>query len=95
MPVGMMTTGSFWKVPLMKKFTTTSMGDIEMETVEISVDELTRVLDAMLWVINPYLDDPQSMLDHPYIVELAEVYNTLLASIPFNQSYCFEPVEIN
>ncbi len=71
------------------------MGDIDMASVEIPVEELTRVLDAMLWVINPYLDDQDSMLDHPYIVELAEAYNTLLTLIPFNHSYCFEPVEIN
>ena len=64
-----------------------------METMELKLDDVSQVLDAMLWVINPYLDLP-SMGDYPYIVELAEAYNTLVSSLPYGFVGCYEPVQI-
>ena len=52
-----------------------------VQTLEITLDDLTRSLDAMLWVINPYLDDG-TLPDHPWILELAEAYNTLALLVP-------------
>ena len=70
----------FWKAPWMKSRITTSMGDTDMETMELKLDDVSQVLDAMLWVMGPYLDLP-SMLNYPHIVELAEAYNTLVSSL--------------
>lgn len=78
----------------MKSSITVNMGGTDMRLVEMTVEELPRVLDAMLWVFNPYLDDQSSLLDHPHIVELAEVYNYLLGLIPYGYSYDYEPIEI-
>lgn len=52
-----------------------------VQTLEITLDDLTRSLDAMLWVINPYLDDG-TLTDHPWILELAEAYNALALLVP-------------
>ena len=64
-----------------------------METMELKLDDVSQVLDAMLWVLGPYLDLP-SMGDYPHIVELAEAYNTLVSSIPYGFVSSYEPVEI-
>jgi hypothetical protein len=64
-----------------------------METMELKLDDVTQVLDAMLWVMGPYLDLP-SMLDYPYIVELAEAYNTLVSSLPYGFVSSYEPIQI-
>ena len=69
------------------------MGDIDMETMELKLDDVSQVLDAMLWVLGPYLDLP-TMLDYPHIVELAEAYNTLVSLIPYGFVSSYEPVEI-
>lgn len=64
-----------------------------METMELKLDDVSRVLDAMLWVLGPYLDLP-SMGDYPHIVELAEAYNTLVSSLPYGFVSSYEPVLI-
>ena len=64
-----------------------------METMELKLDDVSRVLDAMLWVMGPYLDLP-TMGDYPHIVELAEAYNTVVSSLPYGFVSSYEPVEI-
>lgn len=70
------------------------MEDSLMDTIEIPVAEISRILDAMLWVINPYLDQKESLLDTPHIMELADVYNTLVSSIPYGIVLDHQPIEL-
>lgn len=52
-----------------------------METVELTMDEYERLMDAMLWVLGPYMDD-NGISEHPHLFELGECYNELYHKMP-------------
>lgn len=68
-----------------------------MEKVEYPVTDIIRVLDAMIWTFNPYLDyrnDPENPIhDYPWIVELINAYNNLVAQLPLELKYEYKIVE--
>ena len=64
-----------------------------VHTLEIPFEDILRSLDAMLWVIGPYLDDG-SMADHPWIRDLAEAYNNLATLIPSMWKHNYPVIEL-
>ena len=62
--------------------------DPTIESVPLTLEDVQQALDAMLWVINPYLDY-DSLTDYPYIIELALAYNSMVVKIPawYKHSY--------
>ena len=68
------------------------------ESLEISIDVVTRVLNAMYWTFSPYLDyidDPDGYIDdYPWIIALIESYNELVLCIPEAERYEHKIIEI-
>jgi hypothetical protein len=56
-----------------------------MKTIELTEAEYIRLMDAILWVLGPYTDEPD-LADHPHLAELAECYNDLYAKMPYDQA---------
>ena len=52
-----------------------------METIELTLDEYQRLMDAMLWVLGPYMED-NGINEHPHLFELGECYNELYHKMP-------------
>jgi hypothetical protein len=61
-----------------------------MNEISISLTQAERLMDSILWVLAPYLDD-NSVADRPWLAELADNYNELYKLIP-NAEYNYEPV---
>jgi len=59
----------------------------------INEDIIERALNAMLWVLEPYLEE--SILDHPHLLELAQSYNEIAAIATDLCDSTFELVEIH
>ncbi len=53
-----------------------------MDTIQIPLAEIQCALDAMEWTFNPYLDDPVSIHDYPFIIELINAYNSMSVLLP-------------
>ena len=53
-----------------------------MDTIEVSINAVQNALDAMVWTFNPYLDEPSSIHDYPWIVELILSYNSIASLLP-------------
>ena len=58
-----------------------------METVELTMDEYERLMDALLWVLGPYLDSDDPLSEHPHLFELGECYNELYHKMPKTQEH--------
>jgi hypothetical protein len=56
-----------------------------MKAIELTEDEYIRLMDAILWVLGPYTDEPD-LSDHPHLAELAECYNDLYAKMLYDQA---------
>jgi hypothetical protein len=52
------------------------------DTIEVSISAIQNALDAMEWTFNPYLDEPFTIHDYPYIVELIFSYNSIASLLP-------------
>jgi len=59
----------------------------------INEDIIERALNAMSWVLEPYLDE--SILDKPHLLELAESYNEIAAIAMDLCDSTFELIEIH
>ena len=59
-----------------------------MNSIELSETEYIRLMDAILWVLGPYTDEP-NLFDHPHLAELAECYNELYAKLPYDQALIY------
>jgi hypothetical protein len=57
-----------------------------MDAVELTLPEYQRLMDAILWVLGPYLDDNE-ILEHPHLLELSECYNDLYHKMPKTQEH--------
>lgn len=55
-----------------------------MENIELNIEETLRLLDSIRWTLNPYLDEPGTLSEHPWLMELAESYNEVVSKIPHN-----------
>ena len=53
-----------------------------MDTVELTMNEYQRLMDALLWVLGPYLESDDPLSDHPHLFELGECYNELYHKMP-------------
>jgi len=53
-----------------------------MDTVELTMDEYGRLMDALLWVLGPYLESDDPLSEHPHLFELGECYNELYHKMP-------------
>ena len=53
-----------------------------MDTIEVSISAIQDALDAMEWTFNPYLDEPFTIRNYPYIVELIVSYNSIASLLP-------------
>ena len=64
-----------------------------MDTVELTIEEYQRLMDAILWILCPFLDDDQ-IGEHPHLFELAECYNELYHKMPkeFEHNYPELPI---
>ncbi len=67
--------------------------DPSLHTVEIPFEEMLRCLDAMLWVIGPYLDDGD-LADQPWIQDLAGAYNSLVELLPSQWKHNYQVIEL-
>jgi hypothetical protein len=47
------------------------------------MEEYQRLMDSILWVLGPYLEE-NSLSNHPPLLELGECYNELYRKIPKN-----------
>lgn len=52
-----------------------------METIELTLDEYQRLMDSILWVLGPYLDE-NAISEHPHLLELGECYRELYCKMP-------------
>ncbi len=52
-----------------------------MENLEMNITETDRLLNAILFCLGPSMDD-DSIREKPWLEELAESYNELVAKIP-------------
>ncbi len=68
--------------------------DPTIQTLFLPFEDVQQALDAMLWVINPYLDY-DSLAEYPYIVELALAYNSIVKNIPACYKHSYSLVEIH
>ena len=53
-----------------------------MNNIEITPQEYQRLMDALLWVLGPYLESRDPLSEHPHLFELAECYNELYQKMP-------------
>ena len=52
------------------------------ENIELSTAEYQRLMDALLWVLGPYLESDDPLSEHPHLFELAECYSELYHKCP-------------
>ena len=52
-----------------------------MFEIKLSFHQAERLMDAMHWVLAPYLEE-NTVKEYPWLVELAECYNELYLQIP-------------
>jgi hypothetical protein len=64
-----------------------------MDAVELSMEEYQRLMDAILWVLGPYLDE-NSVSDHPHLLELGECYNELYNKMPKTQEHNYPELSL-
>lgn len=67
--------------------------DPTIQTLVLPFEDVQQALDAMLWVINPYLDD-DSLADYPYFVELTLAYNSIVKNIPAGYKHCYVVINL-
>ena len=60
--------------------------------MEIPISIIERNLNAIQWVLGPYLDE--SILDKPPLMELAESYNELVDLLSIQYQHTFQKIEI-
>ena len=53
-----------------------------MNDVTLSLSQVERVMNSIYWVLAPYLEEEHGVSERPWLVELAECYNELLAQQP-------------
>lgn len=58
-----------------------------MVSVELTIEEYQRLMDAILWVLGPYLESDDPLSEHPHLFELGECYNELYHKMPKTQEY--------
>ena len=58
-----------------------------MNTVELTMDEYQRIMDAILWVLSPYMDDENGISGHPHLIELGECYNESYHKMPADREH--------
>lgn len=49
--------------------------------MELDIDTTDRLLSAMLFCLGPYLDE-DGITERPWLFELAESYNEIVAQLP-------------
>lgn len=54
----------------------------------VSTETTIAVMDAMLFAVNPYLEDPDSWEDRPWINDLITAYNRMYDELP--KDFLFE-----
>ncbi len=64
-----------------------------MDTVELTMEEYQRLMDAILWVLGPYLEE-NSVSEHPHLLELGECYNELHQKQPKAQEYNYPELSL-
>ena len=64
-----------------------------MDTVELTMEEYQRLMDAILWVLGPYLEE-NSVSEHPHLLELGESYNELHQKLPKTQEYNYPELSL-
>ena len=69
-------------------------GITKMNTVELTIEEYQRLMDAILWILGPFLDDDQ-IGEHPHLFELAECYNELYHKMPKNWEHDYPQLPIH
>ncbi len=62
-----------------------------METIELNIEEFQRLMDAILWVLGPYLED-NGINEHPHLFELGECYNELYHKIPADWDHNYSQI---
>ena len=68
-------------------------GIIKMNTIEQTIEEYQRLMDSILWILGPFLDDDQ-IVEHPHLFELAECYNELYHKMPKNWEHDYPELPI-
>ena len=58
-----------------------------MDTVEITIDQYQRLMDALLWVLGPYLESGDPLSEYPHLFELGECYNELYHKMPRDREH--------
>lgn len=53
-----------------------------MNFICITLDEYTRLMDSILWILGPYLESEDPLSEHPHLFELAQSYSELLRRLP-------------
>jgi len=54
-----------------------------MRDVILSLPQAERLMDAIHWVLSPYMDEKDGIKERPQLVELADCYNELYTQVPF------------
>jgi hypothetical protein len=49
--------------------------------MELNIDTTDRLLNAIMFCLGPYLDE-DAITEHPWLFELAESYNEIVAQLP-------------
>jgi hypothetical protein len=62
------------------------VGGLIMGTIDLTLDEYQRLMDAILWVLGPYLDE-HTVNEHPHLLELGECYKELYCKMPKTQEF--------
>ena len=57
-----------------------------MIKVTLGYLQVERLMDSMLWVLAPYMEN-NSIKDYPWLIELADCYNELYQQIPSVENY--------
>ena len=69
-------------------------GITKMNTIELTIEEYQRLMDAILWILGPFLDEDQ-IGEHPHLFELAECYNELYHKMPKNWEHDYPQLPIH
>lgn len=64
-----------------------------MDAVELTMEEYQRLMEAILWVLGPYLEE-NSVSEHPHLLELGECYNELYRKQPKSQEYNYPELSL-
>jgi len=61
-----------------------------MIEIKLNFLQVERLMNAIHWTIAPHLDE-NSILDYPWLIELADCYNELYQQIPSSEN-TYEPI---